>query len=351
MRKIYDVNGTDVTSTVLASLQAGNSFVFAKLFRFLVMNFWDYNPYGQYENFTFTDAGFPIFINQYQAFASGVSQLGTWTGGAMNADGLMFIPETMNCGTLEYAVGFEDHPVDVTWPMDDTKKYESGICMPNALNPPNLTLKTAFALGAFSECPFWIHQAIFDNFPSQGGSLLGTTLLFRGYIRTATVTRTSLKLGIASLMDVFQQIQVPTQTITPNDRSVPYAPAAAGEPGGTNIDLVTVLSLTSLNLHSNFGSFSLAKDALKDNWMTFQPAIISYPRDLLPGPGLPPPPMWRIRGNDASSTGDLVVYFYEPPIVPANTLSPLINWFGQAPLGGTSAPGFPFVPPPEVSTP
>lgn len=339
-----------MTSTVVSDLKAGSSFVFAKLFRFQCMNFWHYNPDGDYEDFTYTDAAFPIFINKYQTAASGVAQLGTWSSGHLNADGLMFQPDTMECGTLEYGIGFEDRPIDVTWPMDDTRDYlgSSGISLTSAISPANLTLKQAFTMGAFTECPFWIHLAIFDDFPSRGGSLLGTTLMFRGYVRTVTATRTLLKIGLASLMDVFQNVQLPTQTITPNNREIPYVPAAPGSAGGAFVDSLIVNSPTSITFHSNFGTFSVARDAQKDEWFAFQPFIGSYPIGLLPGPGLPPPPMWRISGNEASSGSDFTFYFYEPPVVPSGNV--IGNRFGQSDLG-SGTHGFPFVPPPEVSTP
>src|SRR5208337_5685426 len=88
MRRVYDpVSGSDVTSTVQAFLQSGGAPVTAFLYSFQCMNFWDYNPYGSYASFCYTDFETPLFLN-YAQIGPGVSTpLGTWHNGSFYATG------------------------------------------------------------------------------------------------------------------------------------------------------------------------------------------------------------------------------------------------------------------------
>lgn len=107
MRKIYDPNtGADVTSSAQATWIASRTRVAVNLFRLQTFDFWDYNPYGDYGEFLFTDADFPVFVNKYQAGPSNVAQLGVWFHGGLQATGVTFLPESMKLGKLEYGIGF-----------------------------------------------------------------------------------------------------------------------------------------------------------------------------------------------------------------------------------------------------
>jgi len=350
-RIILDVDGNDVSASVQAFLLAGQSFVMCNLIRFVTIDFWDYNPEGAYVNFSFTDGDFPVFINKYQVGPTGSAQLGTWTGSTQNANGLTFYPENIVRDKFEYAVGFESNPTELSWWIDDNVDYGgkfSGSSLTSAISPVGLTLKQAFILGAFDEVPFWIHRAIFSDLPSRGGTLLGTTLMYRGFLRDIDVAVDHLKLSIDSLLSVFQDTQIPTQTITPNARVDPYFPAVGGPSGGAFTDLINVLTPWSIQLHSNFGTYTYTRDQLKDCYCTFQPFITgaAYPSAILPKPGLPPPPSFRISGNDAGSGSNVTLYFYKPPILPQS--APVnFNIFGQNTMN--TGNGFPDVPPPELS--
>lgn len=349
-RLIYDVNGNDVSSSVYTTLRAGNTLVTQYLFRFQCVIFWEGNQYPNYCDFTFTDADFPIFINKYQIAPNKVSQLGTYHVGILNTDGLTFVPEKLQLDKLEYAVGFEDKPVQITWNYDDSVDYKGSALasLSVADSPSNLTLRRALLLGGLQDVPFWVHTALFTDFPDKGGTFLGTSLMFRGYIRNVESSRDALKFTISSLMDVFQSVQIPTQIITPNDRSGPFIPAIPGPQGGAATDFYTVISPVSLQLNSNFGTYTYDYNQLKDYYVSFQPFISgsNYPNGLLPLSYLPPPPLWRISGNEIPGVHSVILHFYTPPVIPDG--SPFINIFGQSGFIGGAAPGFPYVPAPEL---
>lgn len=351
MRSIYDpITGGDVTSTVHSLLRNSKTFVTFTLFRFQCMIFWDYNPYGNLGDFVFTDAPFPIFVQKYQvgANASSVTDLGYYHNGTLTPAGAIFLSDTMECQQLEYDIGFKDHPVQITWPIDDSVAYgvwvgsfvgEHETFLNGATSPVNLTLKRALMLGAFREAPFWIHSAIFSDFPSNGGSFLGTTLMHRGVIRKATANRSNIKLEIASLMDVFQQTQIPTQTLTPNNRALPYIPVAASPYGG-DFGFVSATNEQTILFST---AETIAQDALRDSWMMFQTTPASgtgYFTGRVSAPG------WKIAGNEASTGSQVTVYFAAPPVIGGFPV--LINVFTQLGTSG-GAVGFPYIPPPEFS--
>lgn len=354
MRRIFDpTSGTDVTSTVQAALQANRTLYTAYLYRFVIMDCWTYNPSGTYTNFCYTSGDFPIAVSYYQIDASATAkEIGKYSGESIATPGCTFLPERIAHDKLAYKIGFEDNPVELSWWMDDTQSYagDDGVPLSGATSPANLTLKQALWLGAFKECPLWIHSALFTDAPSKGGTFLGTALMFRGYIRKVDTTRSTLKLGLASLMDVFNQVKVPTQTITPQNRAMAVLPIAVAPSGGAAVDSISVNNPTSITLHSNFGTFSWTENQLRDCWMSFVPFIdgASYPTGWLPPYGLPPPPVFRISGNTAGGSGAITLYFYKPPIVPGGGGIPLPTVFGQNPNSGTGA-GFLYVPPPEYS--
>lgn len=349
MRVVYDPNGTDVTSTVQAFLKANRTLYVFNLYRFETVNFWHYNPSGDLCDFTFTDAPFPIHVNKYQAFGSGAVQLGTFSGQVPNTNGLDFMPDNFKRGTFEYGIGFDSQSTEVQWFIDDSIDYQgsqSGGGLSVAVSPVGLTMRRAMLLGCFDDCPFWIHRAFFDGDPRLGGNFLGTTCMFRGSIRGVEAAADHLKLTIESLMSTFQSAQVPTQLITPNSRSAPYAPVAGGTYSGAWDTVGTIYSETVMDLQRHIiGAAGVPAHALQDYWISFSAA--GFAGDKFYGNGRPSGPLFRIRDNDDGMLSSRVkVYFYTAPVIPTNTL--LVNVFGQSDLGSGS-PGFPNVPPPEVS--
>jgi len=349
MRHVFDpILGSDVSTTVQAALQAGQELVTAFLYSWRFGLFWDYNPYNSYCTYTFTDAAFPIYVNKMQQSAVGAVQIGPYSHGSVDPIGLTFQPENFTLNELNYDVGFADHPVEVTWGINDSIDY--GVLIntvlggtyltypSNAMLPAGLTLKQAFALGAFSECDFWIHQAIFSDFPANGGTFYGTTLMHRGMIKSVKITSSLIKFEISSLMRVFQETSIPTQTITPNNRSLPYLPFAASPYGG---DWALNSSPNPLTLVFNT-SESINTGALQDSYISFNPAGYAGFNGYFSG--MSPQPVFKIQGNDASTGSTVNVYFYTPPIVPGVIGG--YNLFSQQPLTGVAA-GFENVPMPE----
>lgn len=351
MRKIYDpITGADVTTAVQATLAAGRSLVTQYIFRWEFMDLIAYNPYGNWSSFCFTDAAWPIYIESCQLGPGVAQQIGVLDRAGGFTPGFNFFPEVFAVDKLSYGIGFEDRPVEVTWMADDNKDYPAygdgdtnPIFLSGAISPTGLTVKKAFAAGIFSEVPFWIHQAIYTDFPNQGGVFLGTTLMFRGFVRGLTVTRSLLKLKLASLMDVFQTTQLPTQTLTPNNRALPYVPAAVSAYGND----FTVVSIPNQLVVEFSTSETIPENAMQDSWMTFQPA--TYAGIPIYLSGNPPAIPFRIQGNSAvvgPGPNNVTVYFYDPPIVP-NTPA-VISTYAQLTNSG-GVPGFPYLPPPEFS--
>lgn len=357
MRKIYDpTSGADVTATVQSYLQAGNAPVTCYLYSFRCMNFWDYNPYGHYATFCYTDFEAPLFVT-YAQTGPGPAGFLTTSGGAGQAQwntGLEFLAENIGHDKLSYGIGFEDRPVEVNWAMEPTRNYGALFSSlgnliwdyPSvAAYPANFTLRQALTMGLFTEAPFWIHECIFTDFPRLGGSFLGTTLMFRGFIRKTTSTQSTLKISLASLMDVFQSVQVPTQTITPNNRTLPYIPLAVSpyNDGGlfTHYSSFSFPNPTTLQCTT---TYSIPTNALQDSWINFAPA--AYIGGVPYHNGWPTVPSWRIQGNTAGP-GTIQIYFYEPYVFPNNPGG--FNIWAQQATGGGPAAGFLHLPPPEFT--
>lgn len=346
MRVIYNpTSGADVTSSVQASMLASRSFFIRYLFRFQCLGFWFTNATNNFVDFCYT-TDFPIHVDKYQIVATGSGQLGSYSGGVLQTDGDNFLPEVIQISSaLEYKVGFEDHSVDVTWFINDTLDYQgnSGNSLTSVLSPSGLTLKQALLMGSFNECPFWIHQAIFSGDPRRGGTFLGTVLMFRGFIRKVTSSRNAVVLSLASLMDVFQQSQIPSQILTPNCRAIPFLPAAGGTFAGHWTGVQTINSPTSVTF--NIGSsVTIAEDVLRDYYIGFTSNVGA---GVLPwGTATPPAPFWRVRGNadNGGPSTTVTVYFYEPPIIPQ--IPSDIPVMAQTSNSG-NPPGFTHVPPPE----
>jgi hypothetical protein len=342
MRRIFSPTGEDVTSTVQGYLTSGQTFVFADLYRFQTVDFIDENTEGAVVDWTYTDGAFPIELDYYQI---------GWTAGSYvptlyAVGGATFEPENISHGNFTYSVGFTTNPVDVTWFIDETKSYGpwvDGEIVPisNCSWPENLTLKQAMLLGVFDMVPFWIHRAIYyPDFPKFGGSLVGTTLMHRGYLRTVAGDSEKVKITIDSLMQVFQDTQVPVQTIMPNSRSALFVPTPDAPAGDTFTDPTPI---DALNLQVNTPD-PVDANLLQDCWASFSPS-----GGALQGwkSGSPLPPLFRIKGNTAASGGTLQINFYEPYVLGS---VPVINIYGQNQFSNTSgAPGFPYVPAAETT--
>lgn len=357
MRRIYDPNtGSDVTGTVQSFFQSGHAPVTAFLYSFQCQDFWGYNPYGTYANFAYTDFESTLYLKYAQLGAGAASALGTYYGGTLYTTGLSFFADNITLDKLSYGIGFEDKPVEVTWAMRPNVAYGAqeydgatnsvGYSYPSiASYPANLTLRQALSMGLFSECPFWIHEAIFTDFPRLGGTFLGTSLMFRGFIRKTSVTSSKLKITLSSLMDIFQSIQIPTQTITPNNRSLPYIPLAVSpwNDGGlfTHYSSPTFPAPTVLGIST---TYSIPAGALQDSWINFNPA--AYDGYIPYRSGHPTTPSWRIQGNTAGP-GPIQIFLYEPYVFPGN-YGGFNIWAQQTTTGGPVS-GFLQVPPPEFS--
>lgn len=348
MRQIYNpLTGANVTSTVQADLQAGRTFVTAYLYRWEFMGMFNYNPYGNFSSYCFTDAAFPVFMKYCALDAGAAQEIGFTDRAGGFLAGLNFYPEALYVNKLSYGVGFEDKPAEINWNIKDSTSYGAvgntagAFTYPeNSASPSNLTLKQALAMGIFTENPFWIHQAIFSDFPCNGGSFLGTTLMFRGYIRTVTASRSKLTIQLASLMDVFQQVQVPTQVITPNNRALPYIPAATSA-YGVDFSAAVINGPQSISFTT---AETIPENAMQDAWMTWVPATFASNPVYLNN--TPPAIAFRIQGNTATSGGSVTVYFYEPIQVPIG--STLYNFYSQLNTQGGNQ-GFLYLPPPEYS--
>lgn len=173
---------------------------------------------------------------------------------------------------------------------------------------------------------------------------LGTTLMYRGFIRKTEAAADYLKISLSSLMQIVQDTPVPGQVIQANARSAPFVPFPQVS-GTTLTPWPSAGTITRVSAKTyTVGGTGIAADQLQDCWITFNPAVSSY--NFAPQNGLPPiaSPGWRIQSNTASSGGSLNITFYDPPIVPGNVQQ--INLF--SPNAETvGAPGFPSVPPPE----
>jgi hypothetical protein len=358
VRKIYSpTNGSDVTSTVQSYLQEGGAPVTAFLYSFQCQDFWGYNPYGVYAAFCYTDFEANLGITYAQMGPVGSTALTAAFFGPQGPPALpiVFKADNIAFDKLSYKIGLDDNPVEVNWAMNpgwsySAQEYSGGTTIgwsnPSAASyPTNLTLKQALTMGAFTECPFWIHEAIFTDFPDRGGTFLGTSLMFRGFIRKTSSSFSTLKISLASLMDVFQSVQIPAQTITPNNRSLPYIPLAVSPYNDNGLfshySAPAFPAPTVLQIDTTYG---IPLNALQDSWINWTPAAFA---GYVPyRSGFPTAPSWRIQGNTAGA-GTIEIYLYEPYIFPGN-YGGFNIWAQQNTTGGPAA-GFLYLPPPEFS--
>lgn len=380
-RIIYDPNtGADVSASVQAALLGTQTPVMCNLYSFCARQFWSYNPFNYIALWTFTDfGGGPVSLDYVQLFNSGPVLLSrinapggvnrtSYVPGNTSSTAVSFLPRWLDSNSnavrndggfkhssLTYEVGLSANDVDVTWFLDDSADYFSGAFnnipnYPTLINPAQniLPMKAAMAsYRAFDDCPFWIHRAIFSDFPKNGGTLLGTTLMWRGFVRKTEAAADYLKISLGSMLQIIQDTPIPAQLIQPNSRTnlfLPF-PNVAYSLIGPYPSYGTIVRVNAKTY--TVGGTGIIANQLQDCWVTFWPASgYAY---YAPQNGLPPTacPGWRIQSNTASAGGSLNLTFYDPPIVPGNVQS--INLF--SPSGeGVGAPGFPFVPPPENNT-
>ena len=355
MRTIYDAaTGADNTSTAQAALQAGNSFVMADLFTFVNNDFWTYNAFQYKTYFTLTNASFPINVKYLQLFASGSVQLTSLNYTRMDhlagvgTDFILYKPEKIMRGQFSYEVGLSANNTSVTWYIDPTIDYFkifAGTYIIPLISPAVnvLSMKQSLSLyHAFDGIPFWIHRAIFTDFPSNGGTFLGTTLMFRGYINEVEAAPDYVKLNLNSLMQVVQDIQVPTQLIVPGNRNVPYL-ANFGATPFDGSSAITVISPVTIQM--KLGA-TVTENQYQDCFMSFSAPANGY-QTYYGQNGFPSysVPAWKIQSHTAGSSGGTsTITFYDPPIICGYTF-----YTGVYTQTGGSAPGFAHVPPPENS--
>jgi hypothetical protein len=374
LRPIIDPTaGTEIGASVRATMLSKQSFVMCNLYSFSNRAFWIFNPFNYCALWTFTDADWPISLDYVQltsqAFGatllSGINSPGGvnrlfWINGNTSSTSVMFLPHAIGASNdggfkhsaLTYEVGLAAHDVDVTWFVDDRFDYfamfgpYSGgtpINPPNT-TPPILSMKQVMSYyRAFDDCPFWIHRAFFSDFPKNGGSLLGTTLMWRGFIRKTEAAPDYLKISLGSLMQIAQDTPLPSQLIQPNARSAPFVPNPNGSGGvfGTPIVRVSAKTYTVKALTT------LLANQLQDCWVTFWGSAGSV--NYAPQSGVPPftTPVFRLQSNTAASSGsNMTITFYDPPIIPGSPSG--IGVFSPN-TENVGAPGFPFLPPPETS--
>lgn len=171
--------------------------------------------------------------------------------------------------------------------------------------------------------------------------LVGTTLMYRGFIRETEATPEYLKIKLGSLMQIIQDLQVPTQLIMPGNRDVQFLPS----PSVSGSILVSPITVVAPNVIQFVANATITQNQYQDCWMNFQPTVANA--KWAPQNGLPPVsiPGWKIQSNTAGSSGaTITVIFYDAPIIPSSPSA--INIYSQT---EGVVPGFPHIPPPEVS--
>lgn len=264
------------------------------------------------------------------------------------------ITKNVPAGAVYLQMGVNDGPVEDNYGFFMVGVDGSGV-IASGLYP---SWQQGFSAGMFDECPVNIHRAFFNGDPKKGGTLLGTTLMFRGFVRQSETAQDHVKLTLTSLLDLFQEIQIPTQLIQPGNRTTPYVPAGITYTIN-NMDAVNSTP-TVLRFNNSLPS-PPADHALQDAYM-----ITGAVTTFTPQNGQPQPPFLRIRDN-VTTGGVLYIYLYEPTVIPLDKLAN--EWVMSDHISGTGwtkqaatiailtqlptsnsygAPGFPSVPLPEI---
>jgi hypothetical protein len=324
-RIIYDTTGTDVTATVKALLTATPSaqLFLADLFWLESYQFWGYNPSYFTSSLFLTSYDKPVAVTKLQQTATGLA--------TVNA---LYQPTAIERGQLEYKIGLDSQTLDLTWYVND--KVPWLIPTAQGFGGSSPTLKQCAIAGYFDECPVWFHRAFFSGPPPL--TFLGTMLMFRGYIREVEATRDYLKFTLTSLLDLFQETDIPTQRLEPGNR------LASQIPTGTNFNNTTFQpgSSTPTDLVFQYTGSTIPDHILKDAFLISAGSLGSEPTSAAP-----PFVAYRVQDNVTTNTpftNALHVYPYEPVL---GTVGVAI--YGVPPIDGTAGlpPGFPYVPPPE----
>lgn len=369
-RVIYNpATGVINSSSVQTALLTDQTLVICNLYSFANRVFWTYDPTSHVAFWSFTDGDFACAVKYLQLFASGSVQISALNAGNMyytaapGGAGVTYLPARrtgvggalndagFKRGPLTYEVGLAANAPELNWFVDDAADHFAPLsgAYTQLINPPVAILPMRQAMvnfRAFDDCPFWIHRAIFTDFPNKGGLFLGTTLMWRGFIRKVEAAADYLKITLASLMQIIQDTPVPTQIIQANSRTGPFLPfptvgASTLGPYPSAGSIVRIAAKT----YTVSGS-GIVANQFQDCWVTFNPQASSF--NFAPQSGLPPQatPCWKIQSNTASSGGAVNITFYDPPIVPGNVQN--INVFSLA-SGTIGAPGVGNIPPPDNS--
>lgn len=345
MRYVFDTNGNNITSTAQSALMGASVLPMCNLYWLQYVNPASSaaGPNILVSNLFMTDAPYPVGVNKLQGQPG---PLGVVTVNAV------FQPWKIERGALEYTIGLEDQTLDVTWYTDD----DAAGVFPGVFPPP-WGWKWAMLAGYMDDCPMNVYTAFFNppTGPNSAPTLLGTTLMWRGFIRDVKADRGQMTTTLSSLMHIFQNVQVPTQTIQPGNRVLPYATGTPTLFGNSLTGITPLVTSTPFDLQFTLTTGYPADHVLRDWYFTShqQPP----PNGWTPHSQQPGPQMYRIRDNIKNNnpvTNTLHVFPYEP-VNPVTLVLPTLGtptymeiFSPQNPsLGGTS--GFPYVPPPEVS--
>ena len=283
--------------------------------------------------------------------------------------GITYAPFAVERGKLTYKIGFEAsalqltvRPRSIETPASVGGSYQRYIANasaeglnvqppyydPYAIFPaetlqPFLNLKQGFSGGDFYLAPFTMTRVFI---PQVGGTLtpvepagtdtetLGGCVMFRGRVSAVEVDRFEIRLTINSLMQVFQQM-VPSQTITPGDRS------SAWDFDRTSYSYsAPTISAGGYNWFTGNFSGAPADDALREGWVW----IDCGRNDSSQRQGS----FYRRIFTNKGST----VYLYEPLPFPITTADAALQVYtaAQAPtVADTPGQGFPYTPVPQTA--
>jgi len=340
MRYFYDGSGTDISATAPATLLATTNITIHDLYSIQFINPGNAVHLNAplWTNIYFTSGPQPIFVESMQLSAG---PNGTAT---VNAT---FLPTKIQHGDINFEVGFKDQTLEVTWYPDDSLIIPQGSRNINVYN-----YKQAFEAGFFDDIPMWVHQAYLQpsDVPNTPPTLYATTLIWRGFIKASKVDRGQIVISLASLLNIIQETQVPTQTIQPGSRMPPFQPMGNVSIIGGSLGADFLNTSTPLDLQFTV-PLPYADGSLKDSYIigySQPPPTWYYARNAMPQPVV-----FRIRDNYTDGDNVLHIYMYEP-IDPPDLIvgygsGVYVNIFTQTETGTTGAisPGFPYVPRPE----
>lgn len=311
MRTIYSSSGSNVTTSAQAYLQTltGTLQVY-DLYTIAMSNPWSSSAVSYY---CYTSADFPITISTVQ---TGPNQL--------TAINNTWIQNAIERGNLEYSIGLNVTSFEWTWYPDDT------ILIPGN---SHYTWKKAALSGLLDGCTFFLHRALCQPGANNFPVLIGTALMWKGLIQEVEVKAEYIKMTVPSMMQAFQDVQVPTQVVQPGQRIAPYLPtgAATASIGGLN-----AAASTPFDLHFAPG---FADHALRDGFLT---TFTGSPASSTSRPS-------GVRILDTINSGGVFHVFVADPVDPFAIPLPCKVYLPEN-IGSTLIPGaagFPHIPPPE----